>query len=73
MDSQAQSESSEGVGQLTASSMVLDALYAIWIVLLVWLIMELMFTMVPLLLIRCGRAACTHVHSCNHVPVMCVL
>lgn len=34
-DSQAQSEHSEGVGQLTASSMVLDALYAIWIVLLV--------------------------------------
>ena len=29
MDSQAQSESSEGVGQLTASSMVLEALYAI--------------------------------------------
>lgn len=32
--------------------------------------MELMLTMVPLLLIRCGRAACTHVHTCNHLPVI---
>ena len=57
---------------LTASSMALEALYAIWMVLYVWLIMELMFTMLPLLFAKWGRAACRAAslsgrHTAKHV------
>ena len=58
--------------------MALDELYAICIVLLVWLIIELMFTIVPLVLIKKGNAACI-VDACNmqlhsaSCPMNCLL